>query len=107
MPAIVVHCSCPDESVAARIAEALVQARLAACVQQVPGVHSTYMWEGRTEHATEVLLLVKTVHDRLDAVIATVRALHPYELPELLAVEARGGLPAYLDWVAAQSRDDA
>lgn len=107
MPAIVVHCSCPDEGVAARIAEALVQARLAACVQQLPGVRSTYAWNGRIEHATEVLLLVKTMDDRLDAVVETVRALHPYELPELLAVEARGGLPAYLDWVAAQSRADA
>jgi periplasmic divalent cation tolerance protein len=107
MPAIVIHCTCPDDGIAAGIAEALVAARLAACVQQVPGVRSTYVWEGRVEHAREVLLLIKTMDDRLDAVIETVRALHPYELPELLAVEARGGLPAYLDWVATQSRADA
>ncbi len=107
MSAIVVHCSCPDAAVAGRIAEALVEARLAACAQQLPGMRSTYMWNGRIEHADEVLLLIKTAADRLDAVIDAVRALHPYELPELLAVEARGGLPAYLDWVTAQSRADA
>lgn len=107
MHAIVVHCTCPDAGVASHIAIALVEARLAACVQQLPGVRSTYAWNGRIEHADEVLLLIKTGADRLDEVIETVRGLHPYELPELLAVEARGGLPAYLDWVVAQSRADA
>jgi periplasmic divalent cation tolerance protein len=107
MHAIVIHCSCPDAAVAGRIATALVEGRLAACVQQLPGMRSTYRWEGRVEHADEVLLLIKTAHDRLDEVAASVRALHPYELPELLAVDARGGLPAYLDWVIAQSRADA
>lgn len=92
---------------ASHIAIALVEARLAACVQQVPGVRSTYAWDGRIEHAQEILLLIKTADDRLDAVVETVRALHPYELPELLAVEARGGLTAYLDWVHAQTRADA
>ncbi|WP_460831274.1 divalent-cation tolerance protein CutA [Lysobacter humi (ex Lee et al. 2017)] len=107
MPALVVHCTCPDAQVADRIATALVDARLAACVQQLPALRSTYRWEGRVEQAQEVLLLIKTATDRLDAVIASVRALHPYELPELLAVEACGGLPEYLDWVVAQSRADA
>ncbi|MFZ5655485.1 MAG: divalent-cation tolerance protein CutA [Pseudomonadota bacterium] len=107
MPALIVHCTCPDAGVASHIAIALVEARLAACVQQLPGVRSTYAWEGRVEHAQEVLLLIKTAGDRLDEVIDAVRALHPYELPELIAVEARGGLPAYLEWVHAQSRADA
>ena len=107
MQAIVIHCTCPDAQVAGAIATALVEARHAACVQQLPGVRSTYRWEGRVEQADEVLLLIKTAADRLDDVVAAVRVLHPYELPELLAVEARGGLPAYLDWVVAQSRADA
>lgn len=107
MPAIIVHCTCPDAGVASHIAIALVEARQAACVQQLPGLRSTYAWEGRVEHAEEVLLLIKTTDDRLDAVVDTVCALHPYELPELIAVEARGGLPAYLDWVHAQTRADA
>lgn len=107
MPALIVHCACPDAGVATCIARALVEARLAACVQQLPGMRSTYLWEGRVEQADEVLLLIKTADDRLDDVIAAVRELHPYELPELLAVEARGGLPAYIDWVTARSRADA
>lgn len=107
MHAIVIHCTCPDAAVADRIATALVEGRLAACVQQLPGMRSTYRWEGRVEQSDEVLLLIKTAQDRLEDVTASVRALHPYELPELLAVEARGGIPAYLDWVIAQSRADA
>lgn len=107
MSAIVIHCACPDHGSADRIARALVEERLAACVQQVPGLRSTYLWEGRVEQADEVLLLVKTAADRLDDVIARVQALHPYELPELLAVEARDGSPAYLAWVTAGSRADA
>ena len=107
MRAFVIHCSCPDAASAERIAVALVEGRLAACVQQLPGMRSTYRWQGRVEHAEEVLLLIKTAEDRLEDVCASVRALHPYELPELLAVEASAGLPAYLDWVIAQSRPDA
>jgi len=97
-------CTCPDLASAQRVAEALVDERLAACVQVLPGVHSTYRWHGNVERADEVLLLVKTTSDRLEALAERVRALHPYELPELLAVEAASGLPDYLDWVAAQTR---
>ena len=69
-------------------------------------MRSTYRWQGRVEASDEVLLLIKTTTDRLDALIARVQALHPYELPEVIAVEARGGLAPYLDWVAEQTRDD-
>jgi periplasmic divalent cation tolerance protein len=106
MPALVIHCTCPDAESAARIATALVEDRLVACVQQLPGLRSTYLWDGALQQADEILLLIKTTSDRLDAVVARVQALHPYELPELLAVEARGGSPAYLDWVRIQSRAD-
>jgi len=98
------YCTCPDLVSAERLAEALVGERLAACVNVLPGLRSVYRWQGTVEHADEVLLLIKTTHERLDALAARVQALHPYELPELLAVEAAGGLPAYLDWVAAESR---
>ena len=107
MRAVVLHCSCPDDATATRIAAALVEERLAACVQRLPGMHSTYRWEGRTEHATEVLLLIKTADDRIPQVIERVSRLHPYDVPELLALDVRDGAPAYLDWVIAQSRDDA
>ena len=107
MPVVVLHCTCPDAATAERVATALVEDRLAACVQQVPGVRSTYRWEGRLERADEILLLIKTTTDRQAAAIACVQSLHPYDVPELLAFDASGGAPAYLDWVAAQSRPDA
>lgn len=107
MPALIVHCSCPDLASADAIASALVEERLAACVSTLPGVHSTYRWQGRIERSEEILLLIKTSPERLDAITARIQALHPYELPEVLAVEAAGGLAPYLRWVAEQSRDDA
>src|SRR5690242_6413338 len=97
-------CTCPDLPSAERLAEALVAERLAACVQLLPGLRSVYRWQGAVERADEVLVLIKTTRDRLEALAARVRALHSYELPELLAVEAAGGLPEYLDWVAAETR---
>lgn len=106
MPALIVFCTCPDATSADALAQALVSERLAACVNVLPGVRSTYRWQGAVEQADEVLLLIKTTRSRLDALGARVRALHPYELPEVLAVEAHGGLAPYLDWVAEQTRDD-
>ncbi|HJW47123.1 MAG TPA: divalent-cation tolerance protein CutA [Lysobacter sp.] len=103
MPVLLAYCTCPDADSAAAIARALVEERLAACVNQVPGVRSTYRWQGGIEQADEVLLLIKTTADRLDALTVRLRTLHPYELPELIAVEVRAGLPAYLEWVAAET----
>lgn len=97
---LVCLCTCPDRATGQRIAEALVGEQLAACVNLLPGIHSVYRWHGAVEHADEVLLLAKTTRARMDALQARLLELHPYELPELLAVEAAGGLPAYLDWVA-------
>ena len=97
---LVCLCTCPDRATGQRIAEALVAEGLAACVNVLPGVHSVYRWQGGVEHADEVLLLAKTTRARMDALQARLLELHPYELPELLAVEAASGLPAYLDWVA-------
>ena len=106
-PAVLaVFCTCPDAGSAARIAEALVDERLAACVNQLPGLRSVYRWQGAIERADEVLLVIKTTAARLDALTQRVRALHPNELPEVIAFEVAGGLTAYLDWVAEQTRDD-
>ena len=104
MPVLIVHSACPDAATADAIARVLVDERLAACVQVLPGMRSTYRWDGAIEQADEVLLVAKTRDDRLDALIARVRALHPYELPELVAVEAAGGLAPYLAWVTEQTR---
>jgi periplasmic divalent cation tolerance protein len=93
----------PDPETAARIARALVEERLAACVNLVPGVRSIYRWQGAVEDAAEVLLVMKTRADRVDALAERLRALHPYALPELVALPAVGGLAGYLDWVLAES----
>ena len=106
MTVLVCFCTCPDTDTAQRIADALVEERLAACVNVVPGVRSIYRWKGAIECSDEVLLLVKTVAAQLDAVGARIAALHPHELPEVIAVEASGGLSAYLDWVAECSNED-
>lgn len=106
MPVLLCLCTCPDAACADTIATALVEERLAACVNQLPGLRSVYRWQGKVERAEEVLLLIKTSHDRLTALTARVQALHPHELPELIAVEAAGGLAPYLAWVAEQTRED-
>ena len=104
MDVLICLCTCPDRASAAGLARALVDARLAACVNLLPGVASIYRWQGRVEQADEVLLLIKTTRQAYPALEARLPALHPYELPELLAVESAAGLPAYLEWVAAQAR---
>jgi len=103
---LLVYCTCPDATSADTVATALVDERLAACVTTLPHARSTYRWQGRVEHADEQLLLIKTTRARLPALTARVQALHPYELPEVLAVEPAGGLAPYLDWVADETRDD-
>ena len=102
MPVLVCVCTCPDRATADRLAEALVAERLAACVNVVPGVHSVYRWQGAIEREDETLLLIKTTQAGLPALSARIVELHPYELPEIVAVEVAGGLSAYLDWVAEQ-----
>lgn len=92
-------CSCPEGAPAAHLAETLVGERLAACVNRLPGVVSTYRWEGRVDENSETLLLIKTTADRLAELTARISELHPYELPEVVAVPLVGGLEHYLDWI--------
>lgn len=89
----------PDPLVAEAIARALVDAQLAACVSLLPGVTSVYRWQGEVETAREVQLLIKTRASSVSALMAEITRLHPYALPELVAIPIDGGLPAYLDWV--------
>jgi periplasmic divalent cation tolerance protein len=96
----IVHCTCPDAVTADRIATTLVDEGLAACVNVLPGVRAVYRWQGTVEHTDEVLLLAKTSTGSLEALTARIGELHPYELPEIVAVEAKGGSAAYLAWVA-------
>lgn len=96
---LIVLCTCPDEASAEGIATALVEARLAACVNLLPQVRSIYRWEGRLEHSNEWLLLIKTGAKRYTALEQLIRELHPYELPEVIAVPVHTGLTDYLRWV--------
>ncbi|MDY0066636.1 MAG: divalent-cation tolerance protein CutA [Steroidobacteraceae bacterium] len=96
---IIVLSTCPDEATAARIAQALVSERLAACVNQVGGVRSCYMWNGELQQDEELLLIVKTTARALPRLQTRLEALHPYELPELVALPATDGNERYLEWV--------
>jgi len=104
---LIVLCTCPDEEVAGRIAETLVAERLAACVNQVAGVRSTYLWLGEIAHDAETLLLIKTTDGRFGALAARLRELHPYELPEVVAIPVSRGLPEYLQWVTTCTEENA
>ena len=105
MPVHLVFCSCPDPATAQHLATTLVEARLAACVSVLPPMRSVYRWQGEVEQADEVLLLAKTPAETVPVLVERLQALHPYELPEIVAVEAAAGLPAYLDWVADATRE--
>lgn len=100
---IEIRITAPDREVAGRIARALVERSLAACVQQLPGITSTYRWEGEVEEAEEILLLVKTRAERFDAVCAAILELHPYQTPEILAVPVTSAFTGYHEWVVEQS----
>jgi periplasmic divalent cation tolerance protein len=101
--ALVVLTNLPDEATAHALASHLVESRLAACVNVLAPCRSVYRWQGALEEAAEVPLLIKTSAERYAALEAAIRARHPYELPEILAVPVMRGLPAYLDWVAAET----
>jgi periplasmic divalent cation tolerance protein len=95
-----VLCTCPVGESAKSLAEALVKEGLAACVNILPGLTSVYVWQGELESSQEALLLAKTerhVYPRLEQ---RLQELHPYELPEIIAVDIESGLPAYLNWVS-------
>lgn len=101
--ALIVLCACPDDTSAARLARALVEERLAACVSRLPLTASTYRWQGAIVEEAEVLLLIKTSARRYPTLAERIVALHPYSLPEILALPADRGLSAYLDWIAAET----
>lgn len=101
--AIVVFCTAPSEEVAERIARALLDARCVACVSLTVGVRSLYRWRGAVEDAREAQLLIKTRRARFDDVQRVIRAEHPYEVPEIIAVPVVAGDADYLAWIAAET----
>jgi periplasmic divalent cation tolerance protein len=106
MPLLLVLTNCPDRTTAETLAAALVELRLAACVNVLAPCHSVYRWQGKVESAEEVPLLIKTTPERYVALEAEIRARHPYELPEIVALPVDKGLPAYLQWVSDETRPD-
>ncbi len=100
---LIVFCTCPEAS-ATPIAEALVNERLAACINQLAAVQSVYRWREHVETATETLLIIKTTTDLYDELEPRLRALHPYEVPEILAIPVARGYPPYLQWLQGALR---
>lgn len=92
--------TCGNREIADRLAMELVDRRLAACVNVLPGVSSTYRWMGKIERDDEVLLVIKTAKTELAAIETTIKSVSGYELPELIAVEITDGAMNYLSWVA-------
>ncbi len=105
--ALLVLTTLPAEADTDAFARALVEARLAACVSALPPMDSVYSWRGATERARERQIVVKTSADRAEALMARIRALHPYDVPELLLLPVAGGGADYLAWLSAATLDKA
>lgn len=103
MGTIVVITTLPDENLAVKLTESLLQQGLAACVHTLPAGRSSYRWQGKIETASEVTLMIKTSKVRYAELEALIRRLHPYAVPEVLALPAVAGLPEYLQWVTNET----
>jgi len=108
MNCLMVICNVPDETTATHIAHVLVQERLAACVNILPACRSVYRWEGELQEACEIPLLIKTTPAGYPGLQQRLLGLHPYDVPEIIALPVAQGLPAYLTWVSQSllSSDD-
>ena len=104
---LVVLITVPDEESARRLTETLLQERLIACANWVGPIRSRYWWDGQQEEAQEVLLLLKTTRERWEALLHRSQELHPYSVPEVLALPVATGSRAYLDWVRAETRSES
>lgn len=102
--ALLVLTNLPDAAAAHALAKRLIENRLAACVNILAPCRSVYRWQGKIEDAAEVPLLIKTSAARYTELEAAIRAAHPYELPEIIAVPLSRGLPEYLGWVVAETQ---
>jgi periplasmic divalent cation tolerance protein len=102
---LVVITNVPDRATAERIADALVTGGVAACVNILAECASVYRWQGKLEHANEVPLLIKTTRAAYPQLEKELRKLHPYEVPEIVALPVTAGLPEYLNWVVTETRN--
>jgi len=92
-------CTCPNQKSAEALAGHLISEKLAACVNIIAGMTSIYEWQGKIETSQEHLLLIKSHTNKYDTIEATIKTIHPYELPEIIAVPIERGLPEYLQWI--------
>jgi len=95
---LLVFSTFPDTQTAQAIGKTLVEEKLAACVNLIPGIESIYRWQGKVEAANEVMALIKTTIGQYQQLETRVKALHPYQVPEIVSVSPVGGLPDYLNW---------
>ena len=102
---LLVMTNLPDSAAAEHLARVIIDEKAAACVNLLGACTSVYRWQGAVENAQEIPLLIKTTRARYAALEAVIRRLHPYELPEIIAVPVAQGLPGYLQWVADETRD--
>ncbi|MBI4342306.1 MAG: divalent-cation tolerance protein CutA [Candidatus Omnitrophica bacterium] len=96
---VVVLVTCPNAAAGRRLGRELVRKRLAACVNLIPRIESCYRWQGKVERSPETLLIIKTASRRFAALQRAIRALHPYECPEIVALPVSAGHPPYLRWI--------
>jgi periplasmic divalent cation tolerance protein len=101
---IVTLCTVPDRETGEKIAQALVEEHLAACVNLLLGVASVYRWQGKVEKASECLLLIKTGVSRFDVLKRRIQELHPYDLPEIIALPIIHGSREYLNWITESTK---
>ena len=97
--ALLVYCTCPEDTTAAQIANILIDERLAACANRITAMSSTYRWKGKVQTDSEVQLILKTTDQVYPALEKRILELHPYELPEVLAVPITSGLAGYVEWI--------
>ena len=104
MSTLLVLTNLPERAAAERLADMLIEKRLAACVNILAPCRSVYRWKGAVQHDEEHPMLIKTTAERYPAMEKALREGHPYELPEIIAVPISQGLPDYLAWVAAETK---
>lgn len=100
---VVVMVTTASQDEAGKIADQVVRSRLAACASTIPTVRSTYWWEGKMVNDQESLLLIKTTSDKFNALEETIRKIHSYKVPEIIAVPVSNGFPPYLEWVRRET----
>ncbi|KAH9756343.1 protein CutA [Citrus sinensis] len=105
VPSIVVYVTVPNKEAGKKLAESIVKAKLAACVNRVPGIESVYEWKGEIQTDAEELLIIKTRQSLLETLTEHVKANHEYDVPEVIALPITGGSQPYLEWLKSSTRD--